>query len=369
MTRNAALHNQNKLKLGVFTANCDGGQAATKVPERWQATWGNNLELARMLDDAGIEFMLPVARWNGYGGETNFQRSSLETITWATGLLAHTRQITIFGTVHTFLTHPLFAAKQCVTADLIGGGRFGLNIVCGWNEPEYRAFGIPMLDHDQRYVQGEEWWQVIERAWGDEEIFDHDGDCYHLRGVEAFPKPWGGARPVTMNAGSSAAGKAFAARNCDMTLQLIIDPERSRDEVAAIKQMAHGRGRPVQVMGTTYLVCRPTQKEAEDYHHYYVDENADWPAAENLMSGFIPTGTQSMPPELLQIYRRRFAGGHGTYPIVGDPDFVANEFKRIADAGFAGTTIAFVNYLDEFPYFATEVLPRLEAMGLRQPVR
>jgi alkanesulfonate monooxygenase SsuD/methylene tetrahydromethanopterin reductase-like flavin-dependent oxidoreductase (luciferase family) len=40
----------------------------------------------------------------------------------------------VFGTVHAPLIHPLIAAKQLVTADHIGQGRFGLNIVCGWNE-------------------------------------------------------------------------------------------------------------------------------------------------------------------------------------------------------------------------------------------
>jgi hypothetical protein len=33
---------------------------------------------------------------------------------------------------------------------------------------------------------------------------------------------------------------------------------------------------------------------------------------------------------------------------------------------FAGIGFSFVHYLDEFPYFAAEVLPRLERMGPRQ---
>jgi len=47
---------------------------------------------------------------------------------------------------------------------------------------------------------------------------------------------------------------------------------------------------------------------------------------------------------------------------------VAAELAKISAAGFIGTTITFVNYLDEFPYFRHEVLPRLERLGLRQPV-
>jgi alkanesulfonate monooxygenase SsuD/methylene tetrahydromethanopterin reductase-like flavin-dependent oxidoreductase (luciferase family) len=48
---------------------------------------------------------------------------------------------------------------------------------------------------------------------------------------------------------------------------------------------------------------------------------------------------------------------------------VADELARITDAGFAGTTLSFVDYAKEFPYFRDEVIPRLEAKGLRQPAK
>ena len=63
-------------------------------------------------------------------------------MTWASGLLAATKRITVFGTVHAPLFHPIIAAKQMVTADHIGEGRFGLNIVVGWNEGEFEMFGV-----------------------------------------------------------------------------------------------------------------------------------------------------------------------------------------------------------------------------------
>jgi len=42
---------------------------------------------------------------------------------------------------------------------------------------------------------------------------------------------------------------------------------------------------------------------------------------------------------------------------------------RLHAAGFDGVAIDFINYLDELPYFAQEVLPRLERMGIRQPAQ
>ena len=135
------LDSRNKLKLGLFGANCSSGRAVTKVPERWSGNWEDCLRLARKADQAGIEFMLPVGRWKGDGGDTDYQGETLETVTWAAGLLGATQRLTVFGTVHAPLIQPLIAAKQFVAADHIGRGRVGLNIVCGWNEGEFDMFG------------------------------------------------------------------------------------------------------------------------------------------------------------------------------------------------------------------------------------
>jgi len=54
---------------------------------------------------------------------------------------------------------------------------------------------------------------------------------------------------------------------------------------------------------------------------------------------------------------------------VGDPDTVAGELKKLAEAGFDGFCFSVVAYNDELPYFVQEVLPRLERLGLRQPPR
>ena len=65
---------------------------------------------------------MPIARWIGYGGATNFQHNVLETLTWAAGLLARTKNITIFATTHTGVHNPVIAAKQLATLDQIGHG-------------------------------------------------------------------------------------------------------------------------------------------------------------------------------------------------------------------------------------------------------
>ncbi len=357
--------NSNQLKLGFFSPNCSGGMSVTKAPERWVNSWDNNIRLAQLADDAGIEFLLPIARWIGYGGETDFHGSVLETITWATGLLAHTKRINIFATVHTAFIHPVVAAKQCATADQLGHGRLGLNVVAGWNKPEYDAFGVNLPEkHSDRYALAQEWFDVVTRIWNHNGPFDWDGAFFHLKGVYGFPRPFDGNPPI-MNAAGSGEGRQFATRNADFLFAISVDLEQSKIEVDDIKAKAAAMGRNTGVFTLCHVVCRPTKKEAEDYLHYYAEELADWGAVDNLMR-LQGMHAQSFPAQALKTLRGRFAAGHGTYPLIGDPDSIAAEMEKITASGFAGTTLSFVDYVQEFPYFRDEVIPRLEKKGLRQ---
>ncbi len=83
----------------TFSANCSSGMAVTKIPDRWQATWDDNLRLAKLCDEVGLDFMLPIARWIGYGGETNFHEGVLDPVALAAGILANTERVFAFAVV------------------------------------------------------------------------------------------------------------------------------------------------------------------------------------------------------------------------------------------------------------------------------
>lgn len=363
-----SMYNGNTFKLGLFGANCSSGRAITKVPERWSGEWRDNLALARMADDAGLDFLLPIGRWKGYGGETDYQDGTYETVTWATGLLAATEHITVFATVHAPLLHPVIAAKQFVTADHISQGRFGLNIVCGWNEGEFQMFGVTQRDHEERYGYGQEWIDAIRMMWDRDDTFDFKGNYLTLESVRSNPKPFGGTHPLIMNAGASPTGQAFAVKNCDA---LFCTPTGA-DTVEALssgiqhaKDLAAQNGREIDVYSVGVITCRPTVKEAEEYHHHCIIDSADWDAVDNILA-MKDVRPETVGEEEFQRRRRHQAHGMGGIPIVGDPDGVAAEIGRIAGAGLRGIGVSFVNYLDELPYFRDEVLPRLERMGLRE---
>src|SRR5438874_435292 len=258
MPNRVAMYNANRLKIGLFGPNCSSGRAVTTVPERWSGNWQDNLKLAHLADEAGLDFLLPIARWKGYGGDTDYQGTTLETFTWATGLLASTQRITVFGTVHAPLFNPVIAAKQCVTADHIGGGRFGLNLVVGWNEGEFEMFGVAQREHEQRYEYAQEWLDAVKLMWSPNEDFDVEGTYLHLKGVRAKPKPVGGTRPLIMNAGASPTGRAFAVKNCDAFFMQA--SRTSIEETAALvqkaKDLGKSDGQAIGVYSVGVLTCR-----------------------------------------------------------------------------------------------------------------
>src|SRR5262245_19241765 len=187
--------NANRFKLGLFSINADGGTAFTKVANRWRADWSAIETLAQSADAAGLEFILPIARWKGYGGETSVPGASFETLTHAAALAAITRHIAIFSTVHVPLVHPVFAAKALMTVDHVSRGRAGLNIVCGWNQEEFDMFGHRQSKHDDRYRQGFEWLSILIRIFTSDSPFDHEGEFYRLKQVIGAPAPVQQPRP------------------------------------------------------------------------------------------------------------------------------------------------------------------------------
>jgi alkanesulfonate monooxygenase SsuD/methylene tetrahydromethanopterin reductase-like flavin-dependent oxidoreductase (luciferase family) len=320
-----------------------------------------------MADDAGIDFMLPIGRWKGYGGDTDYQGATFETVTWACGLLASTKRIMVFGTVHAPLFHPVIAAKEFVTADHIGAGRFGLNIVVGWNEDEFEMFGVQQRDHERRYDYAQEWIEAIKQAWGPRDDFDFDGEYIKLKKVRSKPKPYGGTRPLIMNAGASPTGRAFALRNCDafFTQASRTSMEETAQRVREVKDEAASYGREIDVYAVGVVTCKPTQKAAQDYYHHCIVEHADWSAVDLILSKK-NISARTVGDAAFRQERLNYANGMGGIAVVGDPDHVARQIADLSRAGLRGLGLSFVNYADELPFFCDEVLPRLERLGVRE---
>ena len=356
------MNGSNKLKLGLFSLNADGGLTLTKVPERWPADWSGIVEAAQLADRAGLEFILPIARWKGFGGEMNSRELSYETLTFAAALAGVTKNIALFSTVHVPMVHPVFAAKALATVDHATGGRAGLNIVCGWNPEEFAAFGLPMIE--DRYTQGLEWFEIVKRIYTADAPFDFDGAFYKLKNVSGKPQPVQKPWPITLNAAFSPPGRDFAARAADFLLTAFVDIEKGRAHVEDMRVRAAAENRRIGVCAAAHVVCRPSQDEAEAYYEHYAVTMAD-SASVDFYTGAKEKFSGSHEADAYRLHRKRFAAGAGTYPLVGTPERIASELARISQAGFAGVALSFVNYRDELPYFIEGVLPLLREAGVR----
>lgn len=363
MTRLHPLKGPNKLKLGVFSSNADGGLAITNVPERWPAKWDDILTAAQVSDRAGLDFFLPIARWSGFGGKNRVREWSFETFTWAAALAASTERIGLFMTVHVPIVHPLYAAKALATVDHVSHGRAGLNIVCGWNPKEFGMFGIPLVE--KGYDQADEWLEIIERAYTSDEPFDFDGTYYNLKGAVSRPAALQAPRPVTMNAAFGDPGRNFAAANCDYLFTTFTEISEAGRHVEDIRTRSDKAGRDVGAYTVCHVVCRESQQEAEEYYERYAVEMADTDAVDQHMAGK-KEFSKSHDTGAYERYRKRFAGGAGSYPLVGTPERIVEEMVAISRQGYSGIAMSFVNYLYELPFFCDRVLPLLERAGLRE---
>ncbi len=365
----------NRFKLGVFSANCDGGLTMSLAPERWRADWDDIAAMTAIADQAGIEFILPVAKWRGYQGRAKIYGKSYETLTHGAALAAITRQIFIFSTVHVPLVTPAFGAKAIATIDHISHGRAGLNIVCGWNQEEFDLHGVT-IDQDTRYDHGLEWFQVWSKLLEGGPEFDWDGTYFKLRRLATDPVTIQRPRPVVMSAGFSPKGRDFAAQACDVLFTNMTDLTQAPALIADIHAHTARYGRSVSVYTMAHVVCRATRREAEDFYHYFAEEMADtegqdyyWRQRGATAGAGNAVLARPVETRFMRDTGKRFAGAYpGAYPLVGSPDEIAEEMARMSAAGLAGTSVAFLDYLKEIPFFVQEVLPRLERLGLRGPV-
>ena len=271
----------------------------------------------------------------------------------------------MFATIHVAANHPVVVAKQLATVDEISRGRAGLNIVAGWNRPEYEALGLDLPgEHVRRYRYAQEWFDLVNKIWTSDGKFDWDGEFFKVKNCYGNPKPWHRERLPIINAAGSGEGRQFAVRNANFLFTPAIDLSRSKPEIHELKDQAKSVGRSVEVLTFSHVVCRPTEREAKDYWQHFANANADWGAVDNLIALQF-ANAQSFPHDLLALIRDRMAAGHGGFPLVGTPKQVADGISQLHEAGFKGTTLSFVDYVKEFPYFRDHVLPILEARGLR----
>ena len=153
-----------------------------------EVRWPELLDMIRAIEDLGFDSI-----WLGehllYRWQDRPPRGPWEAWTELAAIAAVTRRVEFGPLVAcTNFHNPALLAKQAATIDEVSGGRFILGLGAGWNETEFRAFGLPF---DHRVDRFEEAYAIIRGLLQDGAV-DFEGRFYQARDCELLPR---GPRP------------------------------------------------------------------------------------------------------------------------------------------------------------------------------
>lgn len=358
------------MMLGLFLPTQTGGFSQSNYPRatRWDFEYNKQLTLAA--EAFGFDFVFGLQQWvgkGGFGGDIKYRENFLDPFISTVALGAVTTRMVTISTVHILYAnwHPLMLARFAATADHLTGGRFGLNIVTGYDAKEPLMFGMTRVDHDERYARADEFSAIMEDLWAGEDNLTYQGKYYALDGAYVSPNPAFG-RPLMVSASASPAGFAYAAKHSDVVFTsspggavfenaIAVLP----DHVKAIRAAYAQTGRSGKVIIFPMVICRPTRQAAIDYYNE-IAERADMVSINAYTArhsgGDAHGWKQHVPAD-------RVLGGH--IQIVGSPQDVADQIERLKEADFDGVQIGFYDYEPELAFFAEHVLPLLRERGLR----
>jgi dimethylsulfone monooxygenase len=360
------------LMLGLFLPTQTGGFSQSTLERATDWSFDYNRKLTTQAEANGFDFVFGLQQWigkGGFGGEMNYRENFLDPFISTVALAPVTENMITISTVHVLYGnwHPLMLARFAATADHIAGGRFGLNIVTGYDAREPKMFGMQRPEHDLRYEQADEFVSIMEDLWAGEENLTYDGRFYSLEGAYVSPRPTYG-RPIMVAASASPAGFQFAAKHADIVFTssrsgapfddaMRTLPDVSKDIRAAFDE----QGRTPKIIIFPMVICRETHDEAVAYAER-IAAKADMQSIANYDARHKGGDAHGWPEH---VATDRVLGGH--IQIIGSPEEVADQLEALHKAGYDGVQIGFYDYEPELAFFCEAVLPILEARGLRLP--
>ncbi|TQO23185.1 FMN-dependent oxidoreductase (nitrilotriacetate monooxygenase family) [Paramicrobacterium agarici] len=389
----------------------DAGQTEFNDVDTW-------INLAKLLEAAKFDGMF-FADVTGLYGDADapydvyvnegLQIPSNDPTVLLSALAVNTTHLGLALTSNVMQSHPFHFARQISTLDHITRGRVAWNIVTGMQDNGARNFGLERLvDHDERYEWAEEYVDVVyklwEGSWDDDALLKdrsgaysdvskvhkihHTSKRYSVEGPH-LPSPSPQRTPVLYQAGSSVAGRRFAARNAEATFIVAPSPEIARQQIDETRALAVEFGRePGDItffQGLSFIIG-DTQEEAEakadEYFKYvsvegyaahsaivdpegrvYPPETPLKDVQTNSARGFVEwvsryiTDREPVVGDLVRLRAREST-------IIGTPETIADELEIWQAAGVDGINV--INWVipGSFEEFADKVLPVLRERGL-----
>jgi FMN-dependent oxidoreductase (nitrilotriacetate monooxygenase family) len=320
-----------------------------------------------------------------------------------------------FGiTVSATYEQPYALARRFSSLDHLTEGRIAWNIVTSYLDGAARNLGhAQQISHDERYVLAEEvvdiCYKLWEGSWDEDAVIDdrerqiyadpakvrgieHKGKYFSVPGVH-LSEPSPQRTPVIWQAGTSSAGRAFAAKHAEAVFTVAPTAQILRKYVDDIRLVAGQHGRDpasIKIFTEITIVTDETDALAQAKYEEYLTYT-DYEGALAFYAGITGIDLSQLDPNqplqyvdtdsarfALEIFSRadpdrvwtphevaKFVGIGAMGPVlVGGPAKIADELERwIEEADIDGFNLAYAITPGTFEDFIQFIVPELQARG------
>jgi long-chain alkane monooxygenase len=383
------------------------------------------VDVARLLERGRFDALFladVVGVYNDYRGgwekyaEAGMQIPSNDPSVLISALAYNTEHLGFAISSSTIQAPPFELARRMSTLDHLTKGRVAWNVVTSSLANGHRNFGFDgLIDHDERYRRAYEYLEVTyklwEGSWEDDALLKdaegnrfsdpakihkihHEGEFWRVEGPH-LPSPSPQRTPVLYQAGSSTAGREFAARNAEAVFLIAASPEGARGVVEATGRIATAHGRRPEdvhfvqglsfVVGSTEEEARRKNEVVEEYMDLDAqlahmsgamnvdlgDADLDEPIAhladrvqgvQSVVESVIAAAPEGSVPTVADLARRNAS----TTRIVGTPEQIADRLETWQAAGITGVNVMYNTLPGTFAEFVEHVTPELQRRGLQQ---
>lgn len=350
---------KNKVQFGVFLPIASGGWVVSDNAPPVDGSFELNKRSAILAEEIGMDFVLTMMKWRGFGGPSNHWGTSLESMMLMSALSQVTSKLKLWCTVHTLLFNPAVAAKMVATLDHASNGRAGMNIVSGSYHDEFEQMGMwrADLDHDQRYELAGEWIECVRRLWTEPTV-DFNGSYFKLTDCVSDPKPVSKPGPTLICAGISDVGLRLTAQHADVAFVFGKDDA----ELAARSRLAKKIGAEYGIKMKTLTYCTVihgvTDEEAEARVKHY-RAGLSQGTVDGMASAFSHNPRRDGQANTLVL---RAQQTFMTPLMSGSPATLRRKIgELIRDADLDGMMFIFPDFIEDQRFFGEHVLPGLRA--------
>jgi pyrimidine oxygenase len=359
------------MKVGVFIPIGNNGWLLSENAPQYLPTFELNKRITLEAERYGMDFVLSMIKLRGFGGKTEFWDHNLESFTLMAGLAAVTTKIKLFATAATLTLPPAIVARMAATIDSISGGRFGVNLVTGWQRPEYAQMGLWPGDQffGSRYEYLAEYAQVLRDLWGTGKS-DFKGAHFTMDDCRVSPQPQAAMKLIC--AGSSDAGMDFSARYADYNFCFgkgVNTPKAFAPSAEKLAAATAKTGRDV----TTYVLMMVIADETDEaarakWAHYQA--GADQEAIAWLGQQGAADTRSGADTNVRQMADPTSAVNINMGTLVGSYAHVARMLDEMAEVpGTEGVLLTFDHFVEGVQAFGERIQPLMKSRaGADSPV-